>query len=117
MLLFLSTPFFAQEVTDVNKHIDRLKVYEKVVEDGYGTSYVYTRLANGYYYKSEYKKAKKWYEELFKADEKQIKNQTIRSRYEHVLKALNIDLKEVLILQSSTIKPILSIQANDQRSN
>ena len=117
MLLLISTPLFAQQVTDVNKHIDKLRVYEKVVEDGYGTTYVYTELANGYYFKNEYEKAKKWFEELFKADEKQLKSEKIRRRYQQTLKALNIDPEEVPVLQTNTIKPSLSLQANDQRSN
>jgi hypothetical protein len=117
MLLLISTPLFAQEVTDVNKHIDKLKVYEKVVEDGYGTSYVYTELANGYYFKSEYEKAKKWFEELFKADEKQLKSEKIRRRYQQTLKALSFNPEEVPFLQANTVKPTLSLQANDQRNN
>lgn len=43
--------------TDVNKDIDVVRVYEQVVAEGYGTPFIYRKLATAYYFKSEYAKA------------------------------------------------------------
>ena len=40
--------------TIVHKDIDIVKVYEKVVKDGYGTPSVYKELSNATYFRSEY---------------------------------------------------------------
>jgi hypothetical protein len=75
--------------TDVNKDIDPLKVFERYVQDGYGTPSVYKKLANGYYFKNEYPAAKKWFEKLFQSD--QPISQTYKARYIQTLRALKID--------------------------
>ena len=43
-----------EKTTIVNKDIDIVKVYEKVVKDGYGTPSVYKELSNATYFRSEY---------------------------------------------------------------
>ena len=75
--------------TDVNKDVDLIKVYEQYVEDGYGTAAVYKKLADGYYFKSDYTTAKKWFEELFKAAPALSKE--YKNRYIQTLRALDID--------------------------
>jgi len=95
MFVFLiagTCPAFSQASTptktDVNKDIDVVKVYEQVVKEGYGTTLIYKKLANGYYFKGDYLQAKKWFETLFE-EEKQT-DKVIMFRYKQTLKALNI---------------------------
>lgn len=76
--------------TDVNKDIDLIKVYEQYAKDGYGTPAIYKKLANGYYFKSEYVAAKKWFEKLFQSE--QPISQKHRTRYIQTLRALQIDV-------------------------
>jgi hypothetical protein len=76
--------------TDVNKDIDPLKVFERYVQDGYGTPSVYKKLANGYYFKNEYLAAKKWFEKLFQSE--QPIGQTHKARYLQTLRALKIEI-------------------------
>jgi len=110
LFLLIGNAISAQQVTDVNKHIDKLKVYEKVVEDGFGTAAVYTELANGYYFESDYKKAKKWFELLFEANQASKSDQQLTRRYQQTLKALKVSSKESPVLkaigqQSASLKP------------
>ena len=46
-------------------YIDSSKVYLDVVERGYRSPQVLQKLADSYYFKSEYKEALRWYKELF----------------------------------------------------
>ncbi|SRX73306.1 tetratricopeptide repeat protein [Aequorivita antarctica] len=89
-LLFagISTVSFSQTKTktDVNKDIDVVRVYEQVVEEGYGTPFIYKELANAYYFKSEYNKALLWFEKLFKAEKSS--DPEILQRYKQALKAV-----------------------------
>ena len=77
--------------TDVTKKIDVVSVYEQMVLDGDGTSYIYKELAYAYYFKNEYQEAKKWFEKLFEAEKQSDK--TIKHRYRQTLKALSLDFK------------------------
>jgi len=77
-----------QDKIDVNTDIDLVKVYTQVVKEGYGTSSVYKELANAYYFKSNYKESKKWFEKLF--DEETIADKTVLFRYQQSLKALGL---------------------------
>jgi hypothetical protein len=77
--------------TDVNKDVDIVKVYEQVVVEGYGTAHIYKELANAYYFKNEYNKAKKWFEKLFDAESSS--NATLKHRYRQTLKALDLEFK------------------------
>lgn len=90
MCLTLGTTAFAQHQTktDVNTDIDVTKVYEQVVEEGYGTPEVYLRLANEYYFAGNYRSAKKWFEQVFKNNPPTDKK--ILFRYKQTLKALNV---------------------------
>ncbi len=72
--------------TDVNKDIDVVRVYEQVVQEGYGTPFIYKNLANAYYFKSEYKKALIWFEKLFAAEKNT--DPEIAQRYKQTLKAV-----------------------------
>ena len=80
------------KMTDVNKDIDVVKVYEQVVIEGYGTTYIYKELANAYYFRNEYNKAKKWFEKLFDAEGSS--NATLKHRYRQTLKALDLEFKD-----------------------
>lgn len=94
VLLFVSVSFssFAQSASsskiDVNRDVDIVKVYEQVALEGYGSPRIYKELANAYYFKNEYKKAKKWFEQLFKVQK--LTDPTLKHRYKQTLKALNI---------------------------
>ncbi len=90
-LLFasLSTISFSQTVakkTDVNKDIDVVRVYEQVVVEGYGTPFIYKKLATAYYFKSEYGKALTWFQKLF-AEEKNT-DPELAHQYNQTLKAV-----------------------------
>ncbi len=67
----ISTFSFSQSKkhkTDVNKDIDVVRVYEQVVKEGYGTPFIYKRLATAYYFRSDYDKAVSWFQKLFSAE-------------------------------------------------
>ena len=86
----------AQEKVDVNKDIDVVTVYEQVVKEGYGTTLIYKELANAYYFKSNYDKAKVWFEKLF--DEEKPTDKTLLFRYKQSLKALGVYSEENIYL-------------------
>ena len=89
----ISTLSFAQQNTstiDVNKDVDLIVVYEAYVADGYGTPEIYKKLANGNYFKDNYKAAAKWYEKLFET-ESPI-NKIHAYRYKQSLKVLKRDI-------------------------
>jgi len=75
---FIVTPLFfllfcfsiyAQEEANIdsqeNLHIDVVKVYEKVVEDGYESTQIFEKLANSNYERGNYIEARKWFEKWF----------------------------------------------------
>ncbi len=72
--------------TDVNKDIDVTRVYEQVVEEGYGTPFICENLANAYYFRNEYNQALKWFEKLFET-QKNLSVE-INQRYQQTLKAI-----------------------------
>jgi len=46
-------------------YIDAIKTYERVAEKGYKSEDLFKKLANSFYFNSEFEKAAKWYGELF----------------------------------------------------
>ena len=72
--------------TDVNKDIDVVRVYEQVVEEGYGTPFIYKKLATAYYFKSEYDKAISWFQKLF--SEEKNTDPELAHQYNQALKAV-----------------------------
>lgn len=68
----MSSPFFAQQSSNSslqqNQHIDIIRVYEKVVEDGYTSIQIYETLAQSNYERGNYTDAKKWFEKWFKEE-------------------------------------------------
>ncbi len=90
MCLTFGTVAFSQHAskTDVNTDIDVTKVYEQVVEEGYGTPEVYLRLANEHYFTGNYRSAKKWFEMVF--EHEQPTDKKILFRYKQTLKALKV---------------------------
>jgi len=102
---FTMTAFSQQKhktKTDVNKDVDIVKVYEQVIKEGYGTPFIYKKLANTEYFNSNYAEAKKWFEKLFET-EKTI-DETLRVRYKQTLKALNLPVKSNPYVLVSTNK-------------
>ncbi|MDN3722819.1 hypothetical protein QRD02_00370 [Aequorivita sp. SDUM287046] len=93
LLLFFSviSSSFSQTIvrkTDVNKDIDVVRVYEQVVKEGYGTPFIYKKLATAYYFKSDYGKALAWFQRLFS-----VENNTdpeIAHQYNQTLKAVAV---------------------------
>ncbi|MBK5212608.1 MAG: hypothetical protein JJE55_02970 [Flavobacteriaceae bacterium] len=105
-LLFasISTFSFSQtspHKTDVNKDIDVVRVYEQVVEEGYGTPFIYKKLATAYYFKSEYGKALSWFQKLF--SEEKNTDPELAQQYNQTLKAVaagsSANPKKVTILK------------------
>lgn len=91
-LLCLLWAFTSSGQTDVNTDIDLTKVYEQVVKEGYGTPEVHLKLANEYYFKNNYKKAREWYEKVFENEKPTDK--MLLFRYKQTLKALNVDTQQ-----------------------
>lgn len=75
-----------QHKTDVNKDIDVVRVYEQVVEEGYGTPFIYKKLATAYYFKSEYDTAISWFQKLF--SEEKNTDPELALQYKQALKAV-----------------------------
>jgi len=46
-------------------YVIMLKTYERVAEKGYKSIDIFQKLGNGFYFNAEYKKAARWYGELF----------------------------------------------------
>ncbi len=89
--LLLFSSFYAQQSTltgsQKDQHIDVIKVYEKVVEDGYESSQIFEKLANSNYERGNFIEAKKWFEKWFSKDKNP---KTIAYlRYSKTLEALN----------------------------
>jgi len=94
-ILFIASLFMAGTTlsqTDVNKDIDVAKVYVQVVKEGYGTPTIYLKLANEYYFQSNYADAKMWYEKVFESERPTDK--TVLFRYKQSLKALKLNPEE-----------------------
>jgi hypothetical protein len=97
------TSFAQSEMTNktkINKKVDVVKVYEQLVLDGHGTPYIYKKLANAYYFKSEYGKAKKWFETLFEVEKPS--DGTLKHRYRQTLKALSLEFENNEYLANSS---------------
>lgn len=47
-------------------YVDAIKTYERLAEKGYKSEELYKKLADSYYFNSDFEKAAKWYDELFK---------------------------------------------------
>ncbi len=84
----ITTVSFSQSKakTDVNKDIDVTRVYEQVVQEGYGTPFIYENLANAYYFRNEYNKALTWFEKLFETEKNP--SEEIKQRYQQTKKAV-----------------------------
>ena len=89
LLLFCITTFsFSQSHHTSSVNIDKTKVFENYVKQGYGSPKIYMELANHYYFNNNYKKAKYWFEKL-NAD-KTITDKQLLFRYKQTLKALGL---------------------------
>lgn len=88
----ISTIAFSQTKvpkTDVNRDIDVVRVYEQVVQEGYGTAFIYKELAKAYYFRSEYRKALPWFQKLFSLD-KDI-DPELAQQYKQSIKAVTLE--------------------------
>ncbi|MCG2418007.1 hypothetical protein K8089_03160 [Aequorivita sp. F47161] len=91
----ISTFSFSQSnlyKTDGNKHIDVVLVYEQVVRDGYGTPFIYERLATAYYFKGEYDKAVSWFQKFY--SEQTSTDPQLAYQYSQSLKAVAFKTSE-----------------------
>lgn len=91
LLIFISisTLSFSQskaKATPVDKNIDVVRVYEQVVREGYGTPFIYEKLATAYYFKSEYDKAIAWFQKLY--SEQKNTDPALAHQYTQALKAV-----------------------------
>lgn len=70
-------------------YMDAVKVYERVALKGNGTSEVYEKLANSYYFNGDYQNASKWFSELFSINEnEEAINPEVYYRYSQCLKSI-----------------------------
>ncbi len=99
LTLYLSSFAQQSEVTgsQQNQDIDIIKVYEKVVEDGYESIQIFEKLANSNYERGNYTEAKKWFEKWFNKDKSPVNIAYLK--YSKTLKALNeFDMAEHYLL-------------------
>lgn len=93
-LIIWSNLTYSQEKSpktiDVNTDVDVIVVYEQVIREGYGTSFIYKELADAYYFKNSFASAKEWYEKLFEAENSL--DETSKFRYNQSLKALSLEM-------------------------
>jgi tetratricopeptide (TPR) repeat protein len=69
-VLFLVFNFeaFSQKSDTKNNAIDIVKIYEKVLEDGYESLQIYKTLAKTTYERRQYADARKWFEKWFEME-------------------------------------------------
>src|SRR5699024_3500835 len=77
----------AEKSYDHYNFIDAREIYLKIVEKGYSSEEVLTKLANTYYFNAEYKKAVEWYKRTFEEIE-DTENPMLYLRYAQSLKAI-----------------------------
>lgn len=94
------------------QYIDAIKMYEKVVEKGYKSVELFSKLGDSYYFQSKLKEANNWYDKLFSLNEK-LKSEYY-FRYAQTLKAVG-DYKKADVMMdvfnqvnSSDLRAILS---------
>ncbi len=107
--LALYSSIFAQqsEVPGLqqNYNIDVVKVYEKVVEDGYESVQIFQKLANSHYSRGNYIQARKWFEKWFNLDK--TPERIAYLKFSKTLQALNEIEKAkhyLLLYENSTEK-------------
>lgn len=72
--------------TQKDQFIDVVKVYEKVVEEGYESVQIYEKLATTNFERGQYAAAKKWFEKWFEKDKNP--DATAYLKYSQTLKEL-----------------------------
>lgn len=82
--------------------IDAIKTYERVAKKGYKSEEVFKKLANSYYYNSDYRSAAKWYSELYGMSDKQ--DSEYDYRYAQCLKSIGQVKKANIILEKLRLK-------------
>lgn len=97
LLLYISVSSFSfsqvkLQKTDVNKDIDVVRVYEQVVREGYGTAFIYKKLATAYYFRSDYDRALTWFQKLFA--ETKNNDPELAQQYQQTLRAVAIENSE-----------------------
>lgn len=79
-------------------YIDAISVYERVADKGYKSVELFQKLGDSYYFNSEFKKASKWYGELFLLDTSTIPAEYFY-RYSQTLKSVGQYEKANLMLE------------------
>ncbi len=90
--------------------MDAVSIYEKVADKGYGTTEIYQKLGNSYYFNGDYINASKWYEKLFDAQDASIDSEYYY-RYSQVLKSVGDSEKS-----NQYLKMFSDLKPNDKRS-
>lgn len=79
--------------SDINSEgtisIDKVRVYEQVVAEGYGTPFIYKELAIAYYFRSNYGKAVVWFRKLFSEKGNNVDTDLFQ-KYNQALKAIEV---------------------------
>jgi outer membrane protein OmpA-like peptidoglycan-associated protein/tetratricopeptide (TPR) repeat protein len=118
LLLLFSIVLMAQnrKIKSANNEYDKLafmdvvSIYEKVADKGYGTSEIYQKIGNAYYFNGDYINASKWYDKLFQESNSQIDSEYYY-RYSQVLKSIGEKEKA-----EKFIKNFSNLQPKDSRS-
>lgn len=98
LVIGISANLLAQENSFKKHEIDIVKVYERVVADGYKDAFVYQKLATEYYVRKDFANAKKYFEKLFEINK--AKDLESKNKYQQCLKALEIQ-KETVNLKTT----------------
>ncbi|WP_431472695.1 OmpA family protein [Nonlabens sp. SCSIO 43208] len=92
------------KVYDEYAFIDAQHMYLNMVEDGYGTSNVYKKLGDTYYFNNDYSNSHKWYTKLFENNDGAIESEYY-FRYVQSLKAVkDYDKADALLIEYQKIK-------------
>ncbi|CAM1361379.1 WD40-like Beta Propeller Repeat [Tenacibaculum sediminilitoris] len=75
----------ADKKYEVFQFIEASKIYQKVAESGYESEELFKKLGDLYYFKSKYTEAEKWYEKLYKLNDKSLEDDYLL-RYAQTLK-------------------------------
>ncbi|PQJ20964.1 tetratricopeptide repeat protein [Nonlabens tegetincola] len=95
------------KVYDEYAFIDAQQMYLNMVEDGYGTSNVYKKLGDTYYFNNDYSNSHKWYTKLFENNDGAIESEYY-FRYVQSLKAVkDYDKADALLVEYQKIKELI----------
>lgn len=103
----------ADKLYEQLRYVDAAKAYEKLISNGLRTQHVYTKLADSYYFNSNFKKAERYYARAIKRDPKAES----LYRYAQSLKASQkYDLSNTIMNQFASLAPS-DDRAKEYKSN